>query len=66
MGTKIDHIYNDGRHWAFNGGDRLLRVISPDGHWQNAVIITNRGNMIDYWSQRQSQYTSERDFIDHN
>lgn len=66
MGTKIEHVYNDGRHWAFNGGDRLLRAISPDGHWQNAVIITNQGHMIDYWSQNPSQYTSERDFIDHN
>ncbi len=66
MGVKIDHIYNDGRHWAFNGGDRLLRVISPDGNWQEAVIITNAGYMIDYWTQNPSRYSSVIDFINNN
>lgn len=58
MGVKIEHIYNDGRHWSFNGGDRMVRVISPDGNWQDITIITNDGRMIDYWTQSPSQYSS--------
>ncbi len=66
MGVKIDHIYNDGRHWAFNGGDRLLRCISPDGNRQEAVIITNQGEMVDYWTQGPTSYSSIEDFITRN
>lgn len=65
-GVKIDHIYNDGRHWAFNGGDRMIRAISPDGNIQEAVIITNSGDMFDYWTQRRSEYSSIQDFINRN
>ncbi len=66
MGVKIDHIYNDGRHWAFNGGDVMVRIISPDGKWQDATVITTDGRFIDYWSQMPSEYSSIQQIIDSN
>ncbi|MBI2267278.1 MAG: hypothetical protein HYU64_19290 [Armatimonadetes bacterium] len=55
-GEKIHHFYNDGRHWCFNGGDMLVRIMSPDGHLQDNTIITSQGHIIDYWSQGPSEY----------
>jgi len=63
QGVNIEHYYNDGRHWTFNGGDMMARVMSPDGHWQTATIITNKGNMFDYWSQHPAWYSSIEDFF---
>jgi len=51
-GEKIHHFYPDGRHWAFNGGDIMLRVMSPDYSWQQGAIITNQGQWYDYWTQQ--------------
>lgn len=65
-GTKIDHIYNDGRHWAFNGGDVMVRVISPDSLWQDVTIITNQGRFIDYWTQGPSEYGSIEEILHRN
>ncbi len=62
-GIKIEHLYHDGRQWSFNGGDRLARVISPDGHWQSSTIIRTNGEMIDYWTQTPSWYSSIEDII---
>lgn len=58
MGEKIHHFYCDGRHWAFNGGDMMVRIMSPDNTWQKATIITNNGSFIDYWTQQPSHYYS--------
>ena len=65
-GVKIEHIYNDGRHWSFNGGDVMVRIISPDGKWQDITIITNDGRFVDYWSQGPSEYWSIQQIIDSN
>lgn len=65
-GVKIEHIYNDGRHWSFNGGDILVRIISPDGRWQDGTIITNDGRYIDYWSQGPSGNFSIEQIINDN
>jgi hypothetical protein len=50
-GVGIEHYYNDGRHWSFNGGDKMVRAMSPDGSWQEIFIITNQGTPIHYWTQ---------------
>lgn len=57
-GEKIQHYYNDGRHWGFAGGDKLVRVMSPDSSWQDAWIISADGHFTHYWTQRPSGYTS--------
>lgn len=58
QGVKIQHYYNDGRHWAFNGGDMMVRISSPDNRWQWITIITNQGRLFDYWTQRASIHRS--------
>jgi len=50
-GMKIEHFYCDGRQWSFNGGDVMVRIMSPDNNWQTATIITNHGDFYDYWTQ---------------
>lgn len=57
-GVSICHYYNDGRHWAFNGGDVMVRVMSQNNLWQDITIITNQGRFIDYWTQWPSEYRS--------
>ncbi|PKK90364.1 MAG: hypothetical protein CVV64_10255 [Candidatus Wallbacteria bacterium HGW-Wallbacteria-1] len=54
MGQKILHYYADGRNWSFNGGDKMVRIMSPEGQPLDAVIITNNGQFIDYWTQSPS------------
>jgi len=57
MGALIDHMYCDGRHWAFRGGDMLVRVQSPDNRFHEAWIISG-GRPIHYWSHQPSHYGS--------
>jgi peptidase E len=57
QGAKIDHFYRDGRHWAFDGGDQLVRIESPDGRWREAWIRSG-GSWIHYDSQQPSRFHS--------
>lgn len=57
QGVKIQHFYSDGRHWAFNGGDKMLRIISPDYHYYGVWAVVG-GQLLEYWSQQPSQYPS--------
>lgn len=58
-GLDIEHYYNDGRKWTFHGGDRMVRIISPDGHSQQAFIQpVNNPVFYDYWSQQPTGYQS--------
>ena len=59
-GMKIAHFYCDGRHWEFNGGDKMVRVMSPDNRYRRAWIVKHDG-IIDYWSQHPSEFHN----IDH-
>jgi len=67
MGVKIQHYYNDGwRSWRFNGGDMLVRVMSPDNLYQDITVITNQGQFFEYWSQWPSQYSSIGEILANN
>lgn len=55
QGVKIDHFYSDGRHWSFNGGDKMIRVMSADNHYQRTWLLQG-GSLLDYWSQNFSEY----------
>jgi hypothetical protein len=57
QGALIDHFYADGRHWAFRGGDMLIRVTSPDGRYDESWMIL-QGRMVHYWTQSPSRYQS--------
>jgi len=62
QGMKIEHFYCDGRHWAFNNGDKIVRVMSADQQYRQAWIL--QGGMIrEYWSQQQSPYQSIEDIL---
>ncbi len=60
-GVKIHHIYPDGRHWAFSGGDVLVRLHNEDYTYQEAFIVPPHSPIRDYWSQHLTQFAS----IDH-
>ena len=57
QGVKIQHYYCDGRHWAFNGGNRMVRVMSPDNRYQRSWLLVG-DYVFDYWSQQISEYKS--------
>jgi len=62
FGEKIQHIGPDGRHWAFSGGDMLVRVQSADGRFHEAWMILG-GEVRHYWTQRQSRFNSVSDIL---
>ena len=57
QGALIEHVYSDGRHWSFGGGDRLVRIQSPDNRFHE-IFFTSHGQLIHYWSQQPSPYHS--------
>lgn len=57
-GMLIQHFYPDGRHWAFGAGDRLVRLQSWDGKYNEAFIVPPSGPIKDYWTQSISDYES--------
>jgi hypothetical protein len=62
QGAKIDHMYSDGRHWSFGGGDMLVRVESPDGRWRETWMRSG-GSWIHYQSQRPSSFSSVQQIL---
>lgn len=57
QGMNIDHFYQDGRHWSFNGGDAIVRVISSDYRYQGTWILpAGNSTIIDYWTQKPTGY----------
>lgn len=57
-GMKIQHVYPDGRHWGFNGGDRLVRIQSLDGQYNESFVVPPFGPIRDYWTQNDTGYHS--------
>ncbi len=57
QGMKIQHFYMDGRHWAFNGGDILVRIQSPDTTYAESFIITPGQPIREYWKQEYTNYS---------
>jgi peptidase E len=51
MGMKIEHIYADGRSWQFMGGERMIRIMSPDGRWQDAWMQCHGRPFLHYGTQ---------------
>lgn len=65
QGLNIEHFYNDGRRWTFQGGDRMVRVMSPDNIYQEAWIL-NQAGIFDYWTQQPSGYHSIEHILAHH
>ncbi|MBK6519734.1 MAG: hypothetical protein IPM79_35295 [Polyangiaceae bacterium] len=65
FGAKIEHVYNDGRHWSFGGGDSLVRVESPDGRWREAWIRSG-GEWLHYQTQSSSSFQSVGQILAHH
>lgn len=64
FGAKIEHLYNDGRHWSFGGGDMLVRVESLDGSFRQAWMRSG-GQWLHYWTQRPAWHHSVDDILAH-
>jgi len=63
MDQKIDHVYPDGRNWSFGGGERMLRVISPDGNWQDAWMEVHHSPLLHYGTQLPTFHRSFDDVL---
>lgn len=62
QGALIDHFDHLGRHWAFHGGDRIVRITSQDGRYDRAWM-TDGGRLLDYWTREPSGHTSVADVL---
>lgn len=62
QGARIEHFDPDGRHWSFNGGDRLIRIQSQDGRFDEAWM-TSGGSLLNYWSRQSSHYGSLEEIL---
>lgn len=56
-GAGIEHVYADGRSWTFRGGDRIVRVESPDGRFREAWMCSG-GRWLHHGTQSPSAYGS--------
>jgi hypothetical protein len=63
QGVKIQHFYTDGRHWAFSGGDTLVRIQSGDGAYNVSFIAPKQGHILDYWSQTRTDYSNIKEIL---
>lgn len=57
QGEKIQHIGPDGRHWAFNDGDMMVRVQSQDNRYHEVWMVLG-GRLVHYWTNRPSRFHS--------
>lgn len=58
-GALIEHISRDGRHWSFEGGDRLVRIQSQDGRFDEAWMkVGGRQMLLHHGTQSPSRYAS--------
>ncbi|MDI1449038.1 hypothetical protein [Polyangium sp. 6x1] len=56
-GGLIDHFDPRGRHWAFDNGDHLVRIQSPDGRFDESWM-TAGGGLLHYGTRAPSRYAS--------
>ena len=63
QGVKIEHAYADGRGWAFNGGDVLLRVFYGDGSWEAWIKRPEVPRFHAYGSQQETGWSSAEDIL---
>jgi hypothetical protein len=62
QGAGIEHVYPDGRHWTFRGGDLLVRVESQDGQFQQAWMRSG-GSWLHYWTQMPAWHHSVEEIL---
>lgn len=62
QGALIEHFDNMGRHWAFRGGDRLVRITSHDHRYDQAWILGG-GRPVNYWTREPSRHGSIEDIL---
>jgi len=63
QGMKIQHTYADGRSWAFNGGDAMVRIQSWDNCYSEAFIVMQDSPIFDYWEQAPTGYSNIGEII---
>jgi hypothetical protein len=61
--VKIEHRYEDGRRWGFNGGDILLRVFYRGGGTDAWIKRPEVSTFIDYRTQRETHYRSIEEIL---
>ena len=54
-GVRIDHFYPDGRHWAFGGGEQMVRLRSDDFRFDESWIVAG-GQAVHYASHARDGY----------
>ena len=57
QGMLIQHVYPDGRNWAFGGGDAMVRIQSDDCGYNESFILRPGEPVRDYWTQQYTGYS---------
>lgn len=61
-GVKINHFYPDGRHWAFNHGDIIVRIMDLHNGGQMAYLVFD-DVILDYWDHHETDFHSIEEII---
>jgi hypothetical protein len=61
-GARIEHFDREGRHWAFGGGDLLVRIQSPDNRFDEAWM-TSGGRLLHYGTRTPSRFDSVEEVL---
>lgn len=62
QGALVEHVGCDGWHWSFGGGERLVRIQSPDNRFHE-VWFTSPGRLLHYWSRQPSRFSRIEDVL---
>jgi peptidase E len=57
QGAGVEMVAAGGRHWSFHGGERIVRIQSPDNRFHELWIDGGHG-LTHFWSGRPSSYRS--------
>ncbi len=63
QGMLIQHYYPDGRHWAYSGGDIIVRITSADESFNQTFVVYPNGSSNDYRTQKPGKYRSVEEIL---
>jgi hypothetical protein len=63
QGVLVQHVLPDGRGWRFGGGDRVARLLGPDGTATEALVFPAGGPAHEHRTGRPVGFGSVEEWI---
>lgn len=62
QGMPIEYYSPEGAHYAFNGGEMMVRIQANDNSWQAAFLTTPTG-IVDFFERRPTRFGSVEEVL---